>query len=277
MHLVRLLLPIDQHGTTEACAASAFTLAQRFGTLLEILYPCPPAWQRLPYSSELSPYAVQELVEVERKQAAVEERRAKTWCEKQAKAHAKVKVEFATAEGLVTPMVAFHARMADFSIVPSIGEEEAPFWSDVRDGALFDSGRPMLVVPPEAPPQPADTVVLAWKDTTEAVRAVAAAAPFLRKAKRVRLVAVAERGAGDETSLTAMADYLTKAGLDVRSTRIPQEGRDIGEVLLQEAATDKGAMLVMGAYGHWRLRERVFGGVTQSVLRHTTVPVLMMH
>ncbi len=194
MHLVRLLLPIDQHGTTEACAAAAFTLAQRFGTLLEILYPCPPPWQRLPYSSELSPYAVQELIEVERKQAAVEKRGAKTWCEKQAKAHAKVKVEFAAAEGLVTPMVAHHARMADLSVVPSIGEEEAPFWTDVRDGALFNSGRPMLVVPPKAPPQPAGTVVVAWKDTPEAVRAVSAAAPFLGKAKRVRLVAVAEDG-----------------------------------------------------------------------------------
>ena len=277
MHLVRLLLPIDQHGTTEACAAAAFTLAQRFGTLLEILYPCPPAWQRLPYSSELSPYAVQELIEVERKQAAVEKRGAKTWCEKQAKAHVKVKVEFAAAEGLVTPMVAGHARMADLSVVPSIAEEEAPFWTDVRDGALFQSGRPMLVVPPKASPQPAGTVVVAWKDTPEAVRAVGAAAPFFGKAKRVRLVAVAEQGQGEDSSLKAMADYLTKAGLTVRSTRIPQEGRDIGEVLVQEAAKEKGAMLVMGAYGHWRLRERVFGGVTQSVLRHTTVPVLMMH
>ena len=140
MHLVRLLLPVDQHGTTEACAAAAFALAQRFGTLLEILYACPPAWQRLPYSSELSPYAVQELIEVERKQAAVAKRRAKTWCEKQAKAHAKVKVEFAAAEGLVTSLVAHHARMADLSVVPSIGEEEAPFWTDVRDGALFQFG-----------------------------------------------------------------------------------------------------------------------------------------
>jgi nucleotide-binding universal stress UspA family protein len=277
MHLVRLLLPIDQHGTMKACAAAAFTLAQRFGTLLEVLYPCPPAWQRLPYSSELSPYAVQELVEVERKQAAVEKRSAKTWCEKQAKAHTKVKVEFAALEGLVTPLVAHHARMADLSIVPSIGEDEAPFWADVRDGALFQSGRPMLVVPPKAPPQPAGTVVVAWKDTPEAVRAVSAAAPFFGKAKRVRLVAIAEEGQGNDTSVKAMADYLTKAGLTVRSTRIAQGERDIGEVLVQEAAKEKGAMLVMGAYGHWRLRERVFGGVTQSVLRHTTVPVLMMH
>jgi nucleotide-binding universal stress UspA family protein len=277
MHLARLLLPIDQHGTTEACAAAAFTLAQRFGTLLEILYPCPPAWQRLAYSSELSPYAVQELIEVERKQAAVEKRGAKTWCEKQAKAHAKVKVEFAAAEGLVTPLVAGHARMADLSVVPSISEEEAPFWTDVRDGALFQSGRPMLVVPPKAPSQPAGMVVVAWKDAPEAVRAVSAAAPFLGKAKRVRLVAIAEDGQGDDTSLKAMADYLTKAGLIVRSTRLAQEGRDIGEVLVQEAVKEKGAMLVMGAYGHWRLRERVFGGVTQFVLRNTTVPVLMMH
>ena len=103
MQLVRLLLPIDEHGTTEACAASAFTLAQRSGMQLEILYPCPPPWQRLPYSSELSPYAVQELVEIERQQASVEKRNAKKWCQKQSKAHPKVKVEFGATEGLVRP------------------------------------------------------------------------------------------------------------------------------------------------------------------------------
>jgi nucleotide-binding universal stress UspA family protein len=276
MQLVRLLLPIDQHGTTDACAAAAFTLAQRFGMQLEILYPCPPPWQRLPYSSEFSPYAVQELVEVERKQASVEKRNAKKWCQKQCKAHPKAKVEFASVEGLVATLVAGHARMADFSVVPSVAEAEGAFWGDVRDGALFSSGRPMLVVPPGAASQPAGTVVIAWQDTPEAVRAVGAAAPFLAKAKRVRLVAVGEEEQGD-TSLEAMADYLMQAGLKVRASRVPQDQRDTGEVLIHEAAREKGAMLVMGAYGHWRLRERVFGGATQSVLRNTTVPVLMMH
>jgi nucleotide-binding universal stress UspA family protein len=276
MHLARLLLPIDQHGTTDACVASAVTLAQRFGVVLEVLYPCPPPWQRLPYSSELSPYAVQELIEVERKQAAAERRSAKKWCQKQAKAHAKVRVEFAAAEGLVTQVVAGHARLADFSVVPSRTEGEGTFWEDVRDGALFDSGRPMLVVPPGAACRPTGTVVIGWKDRPEAVRAIAAAAPFLGKAKRVRLVAVAEEDQADP-SLEAMADYLAQAGLKVRPSRIPQNGRDAGEALVEEASKEKDVLLVMGAFGHGRLRERVFGGATQSVLRNTTVPVLMMH
>jgi nucleotide-binding universal stress UspA family protein len=276
MHLVRLLLPIDQHGTTEACAASAFTLAQRFRMRLEMLHPCPPPWQRLPYSSELSPYAVQELIEIEHQQAAVEKRNAKKWCQKQSKVRPKVKVEFATLEGLVTTLVARHARMADLSVVPSMTKAGGVFWREVLDGALFYSGRPMLVVPDAIGEHPG-TVVIAWKDTPEAVRAIAAAAPFLAKAKRIRLVAVAEEDEGSDASVEAMADFLTQAGLNVLVSRIAREERDTGEVLVQEAAMEKGAMLVMGAYGHWRLRERVFGGTTRSVLHKTTVPVLMMH
>jgi nucleotide-binding universal stress UspA family protein len=277
MHLVRLLLPIDQDGTTEACAASAFTLVQRFGMLLEMLHPCAPPWERLVYSSEFSPYAVQELFEIERQQASVEKRNAKKWCQKQSKAHPKVKVAFATLEGLVTTLVACHARMADLSVVPSITKAEGGFWKEVRDGALFYSGRPMLVVPPDAPGGHPDTVVIAWKDTPEAVRAITAAAPFLAKAKHIRLVAVAEENEDSDASVEAMADFLTQAGLNVVVSRIAREERDTGEVLVQEAAMEKGGMLVMGAYGHWRLRERMFGGTTRSVLHNTTVPVLMMH
>jgi nucleotide-binding universal stress UspA family protein len=72
-----------------------------------------------------------------------------------------------------------------------------------------------------------------------------------------------------------MADYLTRLGLRVELTQIALGG-GVGVVLL-EAATANGALLVMGAYGHWRWREWVFGGATHYVLRNTTVPVLMMH
>jgi nucleotide-binding universal stress UspA family protein len=73
-----------------------------------------------------------------------------------------------------------------------------------------------------------------------------------------------------------MADYLTRGGLRVRLVHLASDAREVGEVLL-EAAGGEGVLLVMGAYGHWRWREWVFGGATRHVLRHTTVPVLMMH
>jgi nucleotide-binding universal stress UspA family protein len=117
-------------------------------------------------------------------------------------------------------------------------------------------------------------VVIAWKDAVEAVRAVAAAQPFLAKAKRVRLVTVAERGS-DETA-PAMADYLRRSGLRVELAKLALDSREVGEVLL-DAAAGEGVLLVMGAYGRWRWREWVFGGATHHVLHHTAVPLLMVH
>jgi len=78
-----------------------------------------------------------------------------------------------------------------------------------------------------------------------------------------------------ERTAAAMVNYLTRGGLRVRLVHLASD-REVGEVLL-EAADGEGVLLVMGAYGHWRWREWVFGGATRYVLRHTTVPVLMMY
>jgi nucleotide-binding universal stress UspA family protein len=74
-----------------------------------------------------------------------------------------------------------------------------------------------------------------------------------------------------------MADYLGRAGFEVEHSRVECGSRDVGAVLLEEASAAKKGMLVMGAYGHRRWKEWAFGGVTQYVLRHATLPVLMMH
>jgi nucleotide-binding universal stress UspA family protein len=286
MQLVRVLLPIDQRGTTEACAAAAFALARRFRIEVEVLHPCSPAGHLLPYSSSgLSPFSspsypdpfvTQEVIEVEREQTSLAKRRAKAWWKKTAKTFPMVPATFASREGLVSTLVAMHARLADFSIVPTVSEAEDTFWTDVREGALLSSGRPMLVVPPEATHHRADTVVLAWKDRPEAVRAIVAAAPFLAKAKLVRVVSVAETDQ-DESSLTEITNYLCRAGVAAEATIVPQSSREAGELLVAEAGKYKAAMLVMGAYGHSRLREWAFGGATNYVLRDATVPVMMMH
>jgi len=272
--LVRILLPITQHGTTEACAAAAVNLAERSGALLEALHPCPAPSERLPYSTELSPFYFEELTDVGKKQVALEKRLAKKWLVRTARAHPKAHAELVCVEGLVAPSVATRAKVADFTVLPSIDAGEEAFWAGARDAALFHSGRPLLAIPKGAKGPVGETVVIAWKDAAEAVRAVTAAQPFLVKAKRIRLVSVTERGQ-DETA-AAMVDYLTKAGLRVELATAALESREAGEVLL-DAATGKGVLLVMGAYGHWRWREWVFGGVTHYVLHHIAVPVLMMH
>jgi nucleotide-binding universal stress UspA family protein len=275
-NLVRILLPVSGQGTTEACVNAAYSAAQRFGATLEVLHPCAAAWQRLPYSTELSPYYSQELVDIGREQVLREQSAARAWFEQASRAHPGATAQFQSVEGFVSLATAARARVSDLSVVPSIAARDDAFWDAVRDAALFQSGRPALVLPGDTPSEFGDAVVVAWKDSVEAVRAVTAAEPFLAKAQRVSLLSVAEEEK-DDPSLAAMAEYLTMRGLKVEASRILSRFDTVAKALLHEASAKPGALLVMGAYGHWRWREWVFGGVTQEVLRDTTVPVLMTH
>lgn len=274
--LVRILLPVTHQGTTEACRDAAFRLAIGSGAQLEVLHLCAAAWQRLPYSTELSPFYSQELVDIGREQIVQEQSEARAWFEQASRVHSCSSAHFQTIEGFIAPVVTGRARVADLSVVPSIAAAGDEFWAGVRDAVLFQSGRPALIVPDGASSEFGETVVVAWKDGVEAVRAVAAAAAFFAKAASVSLLSVAENKE-DDASLAAMAEYLTLSGFKVEASRIAAPADGVAKTLLREASAKPGALLVMGAYGHWRWREWVFGGVTQDVLRSTTLPVLMAH
>jgi nucleotide-binding universal stress UspA family protein len=275
VRLVKILLPIIKRGLSGACAAAAFSLTERFGASLEVLHPCPTPADRLPYATELSPlYYFDQLINVGKKQVSLEKRQAKKWLDKTGRGFPKVAPELLTIEGQIAPIVSVRAKVADLCVLPSIGAEADAFWSSARDAALFHSGRPLLVMPETWGGAIGETVVVAWKDSVEAVRAVAAARPFLREAKQVKLVSVAERG--NEPNAAAMMGYLTKSGLAVELVELTTDTGDTGPILL-EAATGRDVLLVMGAYGHWRWREFAFGGATDYVLRNTSVPALMMH
>jgi nucleotide-binding universal stress UspA family protein len=275
MKLVRILLPVNQRGTTEACAAFAFGLAGRSGATVEVLHACPAPTDRLPYSTELSPVYFEELIDVGKKQVELEQRQAESWLATISRAFPNVPSTFLHIEDPVTHTVATRAKAADLAVLPAISSSADPFFALARDAALFNSGHPIVVVPNETRGFEASTVVIAWKDTVEATRALAASRPFLSAAKRIRLVSVPEHEDGDET-LAMMADYLKQAGLSVELATLARHGKDVGEVLV-EAAAGENILLVMGAYGHWRWREYVLGGATHHMLRHTKVPVLLSH
>ena len=134
-----------------------------------------------------------------------------------------------------------------------------------------------MLVPPAAPLAALpETIVIAWKAAREAARAVGAAMPLIAEAKRVLIVTVAEEiGLSDQEGARLMTS-LRWRGLDVATRHLQPDAAGAADTLLT-AARDEGALVVMGAYGHSRLREWVFGGFTQHVLRDAEVPVLMMH
>ena len=183
------------------------------------------------------------------------------------------------------------ARYADLVVISQYNaKDKSP--SVMRDFpayVLLHSGRPVLIVPYApplpllAPPAAARNVLISWNASKEASRAVTAALPLLQRAEHVHVaifdaqVHAAEHG---EQPGAELLHYLARHGVAARVHLLDGGGvrrGDIGEALLSQAADLSADLLVMGAYGHSRLRETILGGVTRTILQSMTIPVLMAH
>jgi nucleotide-binding universal stress UspA family protein len=142
------------------------------------------------------------------------------------------------------------------------------------EAALMDTGRPLLVVPPKAPAKIGSSVAIAWNGSTQASRAVAMAMDFLAAAQSVTILTAKENG--DGTRPEELRDYLAWHDIKAKTVSIAAKG-DAGKALLAAAAKAGADLLVMGAYGHSRVRELVLGGVTKHMLQATTIPTLLAH
>ncbi len=121
-----------------------------------------------------------------------------------------------------------------------------------------------------------ERVMIAWKPGRESIRAVNDALPFLERAKFVALFEVGVGGIGPD-ALEGIARHLARHGIKADRYVMTASDADVGEALLTRAANFDSDLVVMGAYGHARLREIIFGGATRKVLRAMTLPILMSH
>jgi nucleotide-binding universal stress UspA family protein len=146
------------------------------------------------------------------------------------------------------------------------------------EAVLFESGRPLLIVPPGRDAFAAHRIVVAWDGSAPAARALGDALPFLRMAEMVELVSVT-----DEKDLSRLvpgsdaARQLARHGVNVTVTNLLSENGDVSETLRQQASRVAADLIVMGGYQHSRLREWVLGGVTQALLSSCPVPLFMAH
>jgi nucleotide-binding universal stress UspA family protein len=168
-----------------------------------------------------------------------------------------------------------HGRSADLLVIGRPrGDQGVPV--DTIERALLGSGRPLLIPPAIGVAALPETVVIGWKAAPEAARAVTAAMPFLHIAKQILILTVAEEhGASDDESARLMTT-LHWHGLNASTRHVHPEQAGAADTLLAVAGEHR-ALLVMGAYGHSRMRELIFGGFTRHILRGAAVPVLMMH
>jgi nucleotide-binding universal stress UspA family protein len=171
------------------------------------------------------------------------------------------------------------ARRFDLAIIGQAKPDSSSVEEMIAESTLFESGRPMIVVPYiQKEPLMLDQVMVCWDGSRPAARAIADAMPLLERAGKVELVIVdKDRGKRDEIEGADMGQHLARHGLDVDVKRVAGGDIDVADALLSHAADAGATFMVMGGYGHSRLREFILGGVTHTILRSMTIPVLMSH
>ena len=169
-----------------------------------------------------------------------------------------------------------NARLSDLIIIPN---SDYPAYREIAEEIIFGSGRPVLLMPDEVPPEITLTVVVvAWDGSRVAARAIFDALPFLKFAQTVRLVEMTgEKPLEGASSLAALQNQLKSHDVTATVDTIAVDGASAGEALTEYCAHQHADLLVMGAYGHTRIRDFVMGGATRFVVHHTPLPILLSH
>lgn len=174
-----------------------------------------------------------------------------------------------------------HALYTDLVVAGPNVFDDSDLKQQVVNGCLFHAGRPLMIIPRDGTPtlQP-KTVLLAWDSRARAARAAREALELMINADSVHITMVDPvatlRVSGDEPGADVAA-HLARHGINVTVDQLPSLGRPVAEVLQQHSVDIAANLIVMGAYGHSRMRELVFGGVTKSMLDEARIPVLMAH
>jgi nucleotide-binding universal stress UspA family protein len=283
-----ILIPATGSAADESAFTSALTLGRAFDAHLDFLHVRVDATSMAAAMAADGSGAavVGGLVEQIEEEARKRQERARASFERFCKSQQLTVAENptgqpgASAQWLQTAgdeayRVAEYGRSADLLLIcRPVGDQGVS--PDTIETAVLDSGRPVLIAPATPLPGIPETMVIAWKAAPEAARAVSAAMPFLSRSKQILVVTVAEEeGLSDEEG-ARLAASLRWHGLNARTRHLQPDRLGAAETLLTAAAAE-GALVVMGAYGHSRMREWIFGGFTRHVLRGAEVPVLMMH
>jgi nucleotide-binding universal stress UspA family protein len=169
-----------------------------------------------------------------------------------------------------------HGRVFDLIVLGRPGRAAENPRMPPLEAALFESGRPVLMVPSLAPTTIGTNVLVAWNGSTEQAHTNTFALPILQRAEQVTVLTV-EGGMTPGPTGAAAAQHLRRNGVKAKELTVKLDGRQSGEIILQQAASLGCDLLVKSAYTQSRLRQMIFGGATRHILANAALPVLMAH
>ncbi len=274
---IRTVLSIigaDQSDNDLECAVTLCGSSQTHLSLLVVALAAPPP------IGDYAVYVSDPWYEEREKDIAKLKKRTEGAKEAVAKSGISADVNSAYVEmAYLNSKVGEHAIYADLTLLGSELLSSKYMQEAVLDGALFHSRTPALLLSKKGKPTlTPKRVLVAWDSSVEASRALSESLGVLQKAEEIHVTMVdpdvSESASGAEPGAD-IAVYLARHGLKVIVDRLPGSGRAIADVLKQHAVDMAADLIVMGAYGHSRLRERVFGGVTKSMLEAQSLPLFM--
>jgi nucleotide-binding universal stress UspA family protein len=289
MAIRTILAPLSGGAASQGAAETACRLALQFGAHLEALHVRPDPAEALPLlgadvvmpvATELIDRAVRESEETAAKAKAIFEAAVAhhtiSMRDKPAEGDTGVSACWREEQGHAPTVVARRARVFDLVVLGQSGRVSDKAYTDTVEAAVMEGGRPVLLAPMRPIVPVGEIIAVAWNGSVEAAHAVAAAMPFLIKAREVHILTAKdpERSAAE----TDFPDYLAWHGIHAACHTVrPVDGVGTGELVL-EAARDQGAdLLVMGGYGRAPWREMIFGGTTRQVVGMSRLPLLLAH
>lgn len=276
--LSQLLVHLDASAQAQPRLEAACQIGQAHGAAVTALYAVTPSLVDLPFSPTVGPGMGADLRDIDDERRA----RARATFDRSLDTTA---CKAAWAELQAAPIIAVFAQQALYADLLVLGQHDPSSTlpdgvpSDFVEAVLAASGKPALILPYiGAAGGIGKTVVIAWKPTREAARAVSAAMPLLQQARQVHILSWsgAEEGVIGGAGLD-LNGYLKLSGVQATWHRQGEEPESLGELLLSRAFDLGADLLVMGCYGHSRAREWVLGGTSRTVLQSMTLPVLMVH
>jgi len=271
-----ILVHIDSGKRNEKRLDIAIQLAKNHAAYLVGLYVfspyIPPGYIMAQMGEEIE--AAQNKIAVESMSRAEEVFR------KQTCAAGLDNIEWHTAYGEPVHAMSLHAQNADLVVVgQSDSADDSGVAMDFPERVVLAAGRPVLILPNIGDfPTIGKRILVAWNASQEATRAISNATPFLRSADSVYVMAVNSRTSQKEIIQSEnMVRYLGRLGVRAEVQDVHGVTIDVGNELLSRASDLTADLIVMGCYGHSRLREWVLGGTTRTILESMTVPVLMSH
>jgi nucleotide-binding universal stress UspA family protein len=285
-----ILMPVGHPDHAESAIQAAFLVAERFAGHVHGLHVLPdladPATHGLiatrmsleAASSDLRRFKGSAERELQRQSSELKRlfeaaaARAGATMQNAPDPAGRLSASWQNVTGFESELVGRLGRIFDLTVIARRGPRGSSH--DTVQAALLDTGRPMLLAPPAVPASLGDTILLAWNASPQAARAVASALPFLQKATRVVVMSV---GNGPEPAPSAneLAHALAWHDIAAQARHLEQGSRRVRDILLVEAKAMAADLLVIGAYSHSRMRQVVFGGVTEHMLDHAELPVLM--